>query len=337
MEMIVGWLHAAFPVDDSSRIGEARRHASELARGLAWDEVEIGQLALVVTELGSNLLRHARKGRLLIAALPATRQIEVLSIDKGPGIANLEQCMGDGFSTGATPGTGLGAVRRLAHSFDIYSSIPAGTVVVARLRSRRLPALRPRNIELGAVSLAAPGETECGDAWAACLDGPRAAVTMADGLGHGPEAAKAALAAMAVFRDEPFADLSTGLEQTHEALKGTRGAAAAWVQLDAGEQQIRSAGAGNVMVRVVAGDSDRTLLSQHGTLGLQIRRPEDVRTDWPPHAVVVLHTDGIEARWTPQLIHPVLGHDPALVAAVLVRDHCRGRDDASVVVLRRQA
>ncbi len=334
--MILGWLHAVFPVDDSSRIGEARRHASELAHELAWDEVEIGRLALVVTELGSNLLRHARGGRLLIAKLPSTREIEILSVDRGPGIANLDQCMGDGFSSGSTPGTGLGAVRRLAHSFDIHTSVPAGTVVVARLSDRRLPAPRSRSIEIGAVSLAAPGETACGDAWAACLDGSRAALTMADGLGHGPDAAKAALAATAVFREEPFADLAAGLEQTHEALRHTRGAAAALVQLDSTERQIRSVGAGNVLVRVVSGDSDRTVLTQHGTLGLQIRRPEEVRTDWPPHAVVVLHTDGIEGRWTPQLIHPVLGHDPALVAAVLVRDHCRGRDDASVVVLRRR-
>ncbi len=334
--MILGWLHTAFPVDDSSRVGEARRHASDLARALVWDDVEIGRLALVVTELGSNLLRHAHKGRLLIAALPSTQEIEILSIDRGPGIANLDQSMGDGFSTGSTPGTGLGAVRRLAHSFDIYSSAPDGTVVVARMRNRRLPALPARSIEIGAVSLAAPGETACGDAWAACLDGGRAAVAMADGLGHGPDAAKAAMAAMAVFRDEPFADLAVGLEQTHEELKSTRGAAATLVRLDSCEGQIHSVGAGNVIVRVVAGDSDRTVLSQHGTLGLQIRRPEEVRTDWPPHAVMVLHTDGIQGRWTPQAIHPVLGHDPALVAALLARDHCRGPDDASVVVLRRR-
>ena len=69
---------------------------------------------------------------------------------------------------------------------------------------------------------------------------------------------------------------------------------------------------------------------------MQIRRLQEVRAEWPPHAVIVLHSDGIEARWTPQLVHPLLGHDPALIAAVLVRDHFRGRDDATVVVLRRK-
>ena len=334
--MIAGWVHVAFPVDDASRIGEVRRHAAAQARELGWDEVDAGRLALVVTELGSNLLRHAHKGRLLVAARPQSGEIEVLAIDKGPGIANVAQCMGDGFSTGSTSGTGLGAVRRLADVFDLHSSVPQGTVVLARLARQRQPSARGRGVELGAVAVCAPGEVACGDGWAASLDGSRAAVLLADGLGHGPEAAKAAHAAVAVFERDPHGDLCAMLDAAHSELRTTRGAAVTALQVDAGDGSIRSAGAGNVTARVVAGDRDRTLLSQHGTIGVQIRRLQEVRAEWPPHAVIVLYSDGIEGRWTPQLIHPLLAHDPALIAAVLVRDHFRGRDDATVVVLRRK-
>lgn len=334
--MIAGWVHVAFPVEDASRIGEARRHAAAWAGELRWDEVDAGRLALVVTELGSNLLRHAHKGRLLVAARPQSGEIEVLAIDKGPGISNIAQCLGDGFSTGSTPGTGLGAVRRLADVFDIHSSVPHGTVVLARLaRQRQLPP-RGRGLELGAVAVCAPGEVVCGDGWTASLDGERAAVLLADGLGHGPEAAEAARAAIAVFGRDPHGDLRATLEEAHRELRTTRGAAVTALQVDGGDGSIRSAGAGNVTVRVMAGDHDRTLPSQHGTIGVQIRRLQEVRAGWPPHAVIVLHSDGIEGRWTPQLIHPLLAHDPALIAAVLVRDHFRGRDDATVVVLRRK-
>ncbi|MHB1124694.1 MAG: ATP-binding protein [Ramlibacter sp.] len=334
--MIAGWVHAAFPVDDASRIGEARRHAAAQARELGWDEVDAGRLALVVTELGSNLLRHAHKGRLLLAARPQSGEIEVLAIDKGPGIINVAQCLGDGFSTGSTPGTGLGAVRRLADVFDLHSSVPQGTAVLARLARQRLLPPRGRGVELGAVAVCAPGEVVCGDGWTASLDGHRAAVLLADGLGHGPQAAEAAQAALAVFGRAPHGDLCATLEEAHRELRSTRGAAVTALQADGGDGSIRSAGAGNVTVRIVAGDGDRTLLSQHGTIGVQIRRLQEVRAEWPPHAVIVLHSDGIEGRWTPQLIHPLLAHDPALIAAVLVRDHFRGRDDATVVVLRRK-
>jgi anti-sigma regulatory factor (Ser/Thr protein kinase) len=335
--MIAGWLHTAFPVEDASRVGEARRHASTLARDLGWDEVDVGRLALVVTELGTNLLRHASRGRLFIAARPAFGDIEVLAADRGPGIANIARCMGDGFSTGSTPGTGLGAVRRLAQVFDVQSSVPEGTVVLARL-APGAPA-RPAHdarVEIGAVALCAPGETVCGDGWAACIAGSRAAVMLADGLGHGPDAAKAALAAVAVFERDPFADPRAILEEAHRELRTTRGAAVTLVQADGSEGMIRSAGAGNVVARIVGGASERTLLSQHGTVGLQLRRLEEVRAKWPPHAVLVLHSDGIETRWAAPLVHPALAHDPALVAALLARDHLRGRDDASVVVLRRK-
>ena len=334
--MIAGWVHVAFPVDDASRIGEARRHAAAQAREQGWDEVDAGRLALVVTELGSNLLRHAQNGRLLVAARPQSGEIEVLAIDKGPGISNVAQCLGDGFSTGSTPGTGLGAVRRLADVFDIHSSQPQGTVVLARLARQRLLPPRGRALEVGAVAVCAPGEIVCGDGWTVSLDGSRAAVLLADGLGHGPDAAAAAQAAIEVFARDPHGDLRATLEGAHRELRTTRGAAVTALQVDGADGSIRSAGAGNVTVRVVAGDHDRTLLSQHGTIGVQIRRLQEVRADWPPHAAIVLYSDGIEGRWTPQLIHPLLAHDPALIAAVLVRDHFRGRDDATVVVLRRK-
>lgn len=337
MEMIAGPVHRAFPIGDASRIGEARRYAVALADGMGWGEVDSGRLALVVTELASNLLHHAQQGRLLVAASPAANEVELVSIDHGPGVANLAMCMGDGFSTGGTPGTGLGAVKRLSQDFDIHSTVPEGTVAVARLRKDG--AARPgrgQAIEVAGLCLPAPGETACGDAWAACLDEGRASVMVADGLGHGPDAARASHAALHEFEDDPFIGLKPGLERAHGALRSTRGAAVCSLRLDADGEALRGAGAGNVVARVVSGAHDRSMLTQHGTVGVQMRRVEEVTAAWPPHALVVIHSDGIETRWTPRMLLPVLGRDLSLAAAILLRDHCRGRDDATVVVLRRK-
>jgi anti-sigma regulatory factor (Ser/Thr protein kinase) len=336
MEVINGPVHAAFPAGDASRIGEARRHAARLAQSMAWDETDAGRLALVVTELATNLVRHAQHGRLLLACRVEADEVEVLAIDDGPGLANPDQCMSDGFSTGGTAGTGLGAVRRLSQDFDIHSSVPQGTIVVARLRRKGAATARPAAIGIRGISLAAPGETLCGDGWAACVDGARAALMMADGLGHGPDASKAAQAALDVFRRDPFADLRRGLEQAHAEMRTTRGAAVCSLALDAGAGALRGAGAGNVLARVVSGVFDRSMLSQHGTLGVQMRSLQEVGVEWPLHAIVVVHTDGIESRWAASLLAPVLGRDPVLAAALLMRDHCRGRDDATVVVLARK-
>ena len=335
--MILGRPHRSFPMGDASRVGEARRFATQFARECGFDETEAGRVALVVTELGNNLVRHARHGRLLLTGRPEHRQLEIVSIDDGPGIADIRRCLGDGFSTGGTPGTGLGAVQRLAHSFDIHSEMPHGTVIVARLQAGEA-AVADRDAALwaGAISVPAPGESACGDAWAVVMEGPRAAVLVADGLGHGPDAARAADEAVRIFSLEPWAAPREQLARLHAGLRGTRGAALTVLRADSEAGTVRSAGAGNVLARLVSGTSDRTVLGQHGTAGVQIRSPEEVTTPWPAHALLVVHSDGIESRWQPELLRPVLGRDPVLAAALLVRQHCRGRDDTTALVLRRR-
>jgi anti-sigma regulatory factor (Ser/Thr protein kinase) len=334
MEMTIGGFHASFPMEDASRVGEARRHAAQLAHDCHLDEVTAGQLAIIVNELGNNLVRHATGGRLLVSSRPGRGEVEVISIDNGPGIADVDRCLGDGYSTGSTPGTGLGAVRRLARDFDIHSAVPDGTIVVARVRAAG--AVDDGAICVGAVALAAPGEAVCGDAWAFALDGRRAALLVADGLGHGPDAAQASQAAVSVFRQDPLAAPRQQVERLHARLRSTRGAALSLMVVDDEAGTIRVAGAGNIFARVLSGIEDRTLLSQHGTVGVTIRTPEEITVAWPAHALLVACSDGIETRWKPELLRPVLGRDPSLAAALLVRDHCRGRDDATAVVVRRR-
>jgi anti-sigma regulatory factor (Ser/Thr protein kinase) len=335
MEVIRGSHHAAFPMEDPSRVGEARRHAADLATDCGMDEVAAGRLALVVTELATNLLRHASNGRLWISARRARGEVEVIAVDDGPGIADIERSLGDGYSTGGTPGTGLGAVRRLSQHFDLHSSVPGGTVVVARVRPEGV-ADDTGPASVGAVALAAPGEVVCGDAWAFAIDGDRVALMVADGLGHGPDAAEASSVAIEEFLEDPLAAPRDVIARTHQALRRTRGAAVMVLQADAAASAVRSAGAGNVVGRLVSGVSDRSILCQHGTAGVTIRTPEESSTPWPEHALLLAFSDGIETRWKADVITPVLGRDPTLAAALLVRDHCRGRDDATVAVLRRK-
>lgn len=335
MEVIHGAAHTAFPMGDASCVGEARRYAAGLAAALGWDDTSAGRLALVINELGNNLVRHAQRGQLLLSTRGgAEPDIEVLSLDEGPGIAETARALRDGFSTGGTPGTGLGAVRRMADDFDLHSEVPTGTVIVARVRRQRAPA-PSRAFHFGVAALCAPGESVSGDGWALAFDGPRAAVLMADGLGHGPLAAEAAQAAVTQFAKAPFLPLAESLTLGHAALRVTRGAAAAYVIADAMAGGLRGAGAGNIMTRLVSGTVNKTLLSQHGTLGVQMRKPEPVDASWPDHAVLVLHSDGVQARWSAELLAPLLTRDPSLGAAWLLRHHLRGRDDATVMLLRR--
>ena len=333
MEVIQGSSHVSFAIDDPSGVGEVRRHVAVVCRELGFNEVTCGQAAILINELGSNLCKHAGKGHLWIAARPGDApELEILSVDNGPGIRDLAQAMRDGFSTAGSPGTGLGAVQRLAADFDIHSEVGKGTVILARVRPGKP---RERDFRWGVVALPAPGETVCGDSWGVAFEDQRASLIVADGLGHGPLAAEASLAAVDLFAKQPFEEMKSALEESHVVLRMTRGAAVTRAQLDAEAETLQVAGAGNVAIRVVSGVFNRSVLAQNGTVGVQMRRVEETKTAWPAHALVVCHSDGLQSRWPPEAIAGLLGRDPTLAAAVLVRDFGRGRDDVTVLVVRR--
>lgn len=324
--------HRVLAIDDASQIGDARRVAVQLAEGLGFDEADGGRVAIVVTEVATNLLRHARGGRLLIGR--AEEGVQVLALDDGPGMADVAACMRDGFSTAGTPGNGLGAIRRLSSEFDVFSSPPGGTVMAVRIdRARAVPPAGA--FRVAGVAIAAPGETVCGDAWTFVREGRTGRLLVADGLGHGPHAAEAADLAVAHFADGALPSLAAWLQQAHAPMRGTRGAAVSAARLDADAGTVALCGAGNVSVRVLSGVGDKTLLSQHGTLGVQIGRPQENVHPWPDHAFLVMHSDGIATRWDPSSAPGLLQRSPAVIAGWLLRDHIRGRDDATVVVVQR--
>ena len=287
-------------IGDASQVGEARRAAARLGADVGFDDVACGRLALVVTELGNNLVRHATGGRLLLKGDPAVGSIEVLTLDCGPGMADVKRCLADGYSTAGTRGTGLGAVRRLCDEFSLYSQVGSGTVIFGRVKGAENATRSAGDggrFQVGAVCLAAPGEVVSGDGWAFISNGARGTLMVADGLGHGPQAAEAATAALGVFADQHALAPSQVIRLAHDALRSTRGAAVAIAALDADAGRIVFGGAGNIAGRLISGVEDRSLLSQPGTVGLQIRRLQDMPYSWDLNAILVLHSDGLTTRW----------------------------------------
>jgi len=332
--------HLDIPVSDPSQVGEARRAATRLATDHDFGETPVGRVAIIVTELGNNLWRHATKGRLLVGCRKTDGgcQLEVISIDSGPGIGDVARCLRDGYSSGGTPGTGLGAVRRLSTDFSVFSVPGKGTVILSRTWVPSAAGVhavipRPRFAHAG-ICLAAPGETISGDAWDIRIGDGVATVIVADGLGHGPVAAEAAAEALTVFSTATGSP-SAILERAHPLMRGTRGAAVAIAQANASTGMITYAGAGNISGRMISGVEDRSLMSQHGTLGVQIRRLQDASYPWPDHSLIALHSDGLMSRWNLNDVGGILQCDPAVIAGWLLRDYTRGHDDVTVVVLKR--
>ena len=332
--------HLDLPVSEQTQVGEARRAATRLATDHDLDETAVGRIALIVTELGNNLWRHAKNGRLLVGCRQGDDgcQLEVLSVDSGPGMDDVSRCLRDGYSSGGTPGTGLGAVQRLSTDFSVFSVPGKGTVILSRTwvpsaSAAQAPPARARFSHAG-ICLAAPGEFVSGDAWDIQVADGQATVIVADGLGHGPVAAEAADAAIKGFAKVTGSPAAM-LERLHPLLRSTRGAAVAIAAVDAKSGTVTYAGAGNITGRMISGVEDRALMSQHGTLGVQVRKLQDISYVWPDHALVVMHSDGLATRWNLKEVGGLLQCDPAVIAGWLLRDHTRGHDDVTVVVLKR--
>jgi anti-sigma regulatory factor (Ser/Thr protein kinase) len=187
-------------VPDLSATGAARRRATELAVELGFDERDVGRVAVVVTEAATNVAKHGGGGEIVLDALGSdgARGIAVLALDRGPGFDPVI-AFRDGFSTAGSPGTGLGAIRRMSTLFDCYSSPGAGTAIAATLwQGDRLPP--PSGLVAAGVNVPHPREDVSGDTWDVCSDPQRTVVLVCDGLGHGPQAAEASRVARASFR-----------------------------------------------------------------------------------------------------------------------------------------
>jgi hypothetical protein len=296
----------------------------------------------VVTEACTNFLKHAGRGEIVLHAgaegLEPTPVLEVLALDQGPGMANLRQSLGDGYSTGSSPGNGLGAIIRLSQDCDFYTVPGKGTGILARWRSVALaPSMeeRPAALNISAVNLPKPGQEVSGDAWGVVHCRDYTILLVADGLGHGADANTASTEAVRILRGNPEMPPAALLLRVHQALRSTRGAAVAVARIDPFRQSITFAGAGNISARIYAGSQARQhLVSVNGTAGHQTERLQEFNYHWPSDGLLLLHSDGLTTG-TGLELYPGLGlRDPALIAGVLYRDFSRGRDDSTVVIAK---
>ncbi|MFC9330091.1 ATP-binding protein [Kitasatospora sp. NPDC057015] len=328
--------------DSESLPTAARGAATALARRAGLGDQRAHEVGLAVTEAATNLRRHAVDGSLLLRILRTERHaaVEFVTLDSGPGMPDVPYAMTDGTSSAGTLGIGLGAIARLADTFDVHSLPGTGTVLAARFWGRGAAPSTPEGATLvGGLTRPISGEESCGDAWAARPVDPAdpwgaVLVMFFDGLGHGPLAAVAAEQAVAVFQasaaDRP-AEILTGL---HRALNGTRGGAAAVARIEPAAGRVLFCGVGNVSGFAVDQERRHALLSSPGIVGHQLPTLRTHEQALPRGGAVVLHSDGLTERWQPSAMPGLLRHIPLVTAGILLRAAGVRRDDAGVVVVK---
>ncbi len=325
----------AIPINDSSDPGQARRAALLLAEKLGFDSTRSGEVGIIVTECAQNILAHAKSGEIVLKPWKNEQQrgIEIFALDKGPGMADIEQSMQDGHSTAGTPGNGLGAIRRLATSFHVYSRPGKGSVLYASVRVGQESKTEGR-LKDGYVCVPVAGETACGDAVAIVHSRGRSMFIVADGLGHGPGAAEASEAAVEAFHKNVNGTPVDILNEAQGLLKSTRGAAVAIAEVNTDSGTVNYAGVGNISGQIVNSSGRRSMISHNGTVGHTLHKVQQFAYPWTPDSTLVMHSDGITSSWDFAPYPGLQIAHPEIMAAVMYRDFCRKRDDSTFMVAR---
>ena len=121
-------------IERESDIVAARQKGRELCAELGFPNTDRTLVATAISEVARNIVRYAQRGEIVLDRTEARGRvgIEVVARDSGPGIADIDLAMRDGFSTGQSLGLGLPGAKRLMDEFELVSAPSAGTTITMR-------------------------------------------------------------------------------------------------------------------------------------------------------------------------------------------------------------
>ena len=335
-------------IDSNADVGVCRRKAVSLAGLLGFDDVKTGEVAILVSELVTNVLKHGGgKGRITICKLLDNnnhKALEILCCDGGSGINNLEKAMDDGFTNKQSLGIGLGTIRRFSDIFEVdpidtvVNGIDSGSYQYKHcLRVVKwVPEItwkgKNKDLQIGAFSRSKPLETLNGDAYVIShLTTTKTIVAIIDGLGHGKEAHLASN----IVKEQILLKLNLPLNELvsylHNSIRGTRGAVVGIVLIDTETSKLYFVGIGNIEGFINSLSGKKSLISFGGILGHNIRTPRTFEFHFTQGDVLCLYSDGLNSRWNVNDID--WNEHPQKIADLLINNYSRENDDATVLIV----
>jgi anti-sigma regulatory factor (Ser/Thr protein kinase) len=330
-----------YKIEDRSYIAFIKREIHLKAVGAKFDKIEVGKIDIIVSELTSNLIKHAIEGELLYRISINAGNVptfEVICIDKGPGISDMPSAMRDGTSTKGTMGGGLGAMQRMSSLFQIFSMRQWGTVLYSRVGPEARVSEQSKSgldLDVRAVCVPKAHEEVCGDGYKVVNTATHTKILFGDGLGHGPHAKEAMDAAGNFFFESEDNEPVEIIRRMHEEVRRTRGLVAAVAVIDKKAARWHLCGVGNISVRLYSGIEYRNYMSYNGTIGMNI--PKSMNSTIIPlerNQHLIMCSDGLTTRWNLGPYPAIFKYDANLLAGVLYKDFSRGNDDASILIAK---
>jgi anti-sigma regulatory factor (Ser/Thr protein kinase) len=331
--------HISFTANDRSYFSLIKKEIHRIALDAGINQDRINKVDLIVAEMTSNLYKYGEDGEILVGVFPnlGSPYVEIICMDSGPGMINPNRMIQDGMSTSNTLGHGLGSIKRLSDTFELYSQIGWGTIVLSRIFINPEKKETKSGMIIRPIIVAKPGETVSGDGLAHKITDKFVKIMLADGLGHGSEANKAVNEAEAAFKVFPDYSPTETLRFIHSLIKKTRGAVITIVGYEFMTKTWTATGIGNIATRLIGPISFRNHMSYNGIVGHNI--PNSMHEQQYPADLfnqVMLCSDGIKTRIDLQKYPQMNKYDSSVLAAAIYRDHARRNDDMSVVIAKIQ-
>ncbi|GGB19653.1 ATP-binding protein [Allosediminivita pacifica] len=324
------WLDISTRAD----VAVARQQARAEARlaGLPPDRIE--SVAIVATELVTNIVKYAGSGRFLAQTmdLPRGPRLALIASDAGPGIPDIDRMRRDLVSSAASAGIGLGAIERLSDRAEIMTSPETGTLWACAFEGPGREA--DETLDVAALRLCHPTESVCGDDWRAVEARSGLRLVLADGMGHGEQAAEAGTAMAEGAVRPALLPPKHQLARLGEDLRRTRGGVISILDFDTDAERCDYANLGNISgFRLRDGEQTRFAM-RDGYIGSPAARPMGESFDMKRGDFFILHSDGLRTIGA-ELLPMVQGRSCLLAAAFLLsRTELSRRDDISVAVAR---
>lgn len=330
--------HVVFKANDRSYFAILKKEIHQLAVAAGFSEKKVGEIDIVVSEVVSNLVKHAGGGDVwaAITNIDGIEVLEIISVDNGPGMTDVNRMMNDGVSTRNTLGHGLGSIKRLSDFLQVFSLKDWGTVMLIRFhRTQKAAYTKPAKAEIRSVVLPKPGEVECGDGAYHKNSSGYLKLFIGDGLGHGAEAAKAVVRAGEAFLHSAETDAVEIIREINLAVKKTRGLVGTTAVFDWKLAKWQICGVGNISSRFTGNGNSKNNMPYNGIIGLNV--PRSLNAQFMNHEngqVLVMASDGLKSKLDTLKYPGIWRYDLSILCAVLIKDFGRFTDDSSVLACK---
>ncbi len=318
---------------------KARRAGRRMAREIGFSAADGAAVEIAISELASNIVKHAGSGTIRIAPIPDG--LEIVGEDRGAGIKDVKKAFNTGKSARGL-GIGLSGIKRCMDQLEVISEKGRGTKIIARkwkvfpshlvIPARDCHAPADGLMTYGVVSSPALGSKRNGDAYVIKEFDNKVLIAVIDALGHGRRAFPVSRDAADYIQKHCTANLSALIEGRHEVLRGSRGAVMGLVKVDMERAGVSYSGVGNIGVKIVGENTTRPI-STPGIVGHHFGKLLEQAFPYNKGDVIFIHSDGVSDKFDPR--EPGFkSMPPRALAERIVRGFGKEMDDNTIVVAR---